>query len=178
MRRNHKLRRQNGTSMVEVIVTILVVTAGLLGLGSLLLNSVKYQKTAGQRSEAVQSAYDLSERMRANGLGVTANNYITNDSYSAMSSGTLPTIPTCASAKCTAVEIANIDIADWRRNLAMRLVGGAGNIFAGPNRTFDVVVMWRERNNVGDDTYVDPACPAGGAAPGAGVRCFVVRFEP
>ncbi len=164
--------------MVEVIITILVVTIGLLGLGSLLLNSVKYQKTAGQRSEAVQSAYDLSERMRANGLGVTANNYITNDTYSSMSSGALPTVPNCSSPKCTPVEIANIDIADWRRNLALRLVGGAGNILQGPGRTYDVVVMWQERNSVGDDTYVDPACPAAGPATGAGVRCFVVRFEP
>lgn len=173
-----KLYNQMGSSIVEVVITLAIVTVGLLGLGSLLLNSIKYQKTASQRSEAVQSAYDLSERMRANGLGVTANNYLTNDSYGSMSSGTLPTIPSCSSVKCTPVEIANIDIADWRRNLAQRLVGGAGNVLAAPGRAYDVVVMWTERNNVGDDTFVDPACPAGGTAPGPGVRCFVVRFEP
>lgn len=178
MRKQRFNMRQGGASMVEVIITLLIVTAGLLGLGSLLINSIKYQKTASQRSEAVQSAYDLSERMRANGLGVTANNYITNDSYSSMESAALPTIPTCSAVKCTPVEIANIDIADWRRNLAQRLVGGAGNILAGPGRSFDVVVMWKERTEVADAAFVDPACPAGGTAPGAGVRCFVVRFEP
>ena len=64
-------QRQSGTTLLEVVVTIVIISIGLLGLAGLQLNSMKFQKSASQRSEAVQSAYDLSERMRANGAGVS-----------------------------------------------------------------------------------------------------------
>jgi type IV pilus assembly protein PilV len=166
--------KESGTSMIEVIVTIIVISIGILGLGGLQITSMKYQKTAGQRAEATQSAYDLSERMRANGTGVSLDRYVYTTAY-ATTVANLPSIPACSTSICTALEVAEIDKAEWLRNLATRLSGGAGYVINNGIGGYDLVVMWKEPNYTG----VDPACPSIIApAPGEAVRCFVVRFTP
>lgn len=165
------LRRQTGTSLIEIGVTIVIMAIGLLGLAGLQGNSLRFLKTASQRSEAVQSAYDISDRMRANSAGL--NNYIYTTPYSS-TIASLPSVPSCPSS-CTATDLANIDIATWLQNLAFRLNGGAGYIVANAVGGYDVTVMWQEAGYVD----IDPACPNGNPpAPGAGVRCFTVRFTP
>lgn len=163
---------QTGSSLIEIAVTIIIVATGLLGLAGLQANSARFLKTANQRSEATQAAYDISERMRANGLGVKNNRYSYTTSY-ASTIAALPTIPTCT-APCTDDVIASIDINTWLVNLAYKLNGGAGYIQANAVGSYDVTVMWQEAGYAD----VDPACPTGTGAPGAGVRCFVVRFNP
>lgn len=165
------LHRQAGTSLIEIGVTIVIMAIGLLGLAGLQGNSLRFLKTASQRSEAVQAAYDISDRMRANGAGL--NSYIYTTPYSSTISSP-PSISSC-SPSCTATDIANIDIATWLQNLAYRLNGGAGYIVANAVGGYDVTVMWQEAGYID----VDPACPVGNPpAPGAGVRCFTIRFTP
>lgn len=177
----HRLRAQQGATMVEVVVTLVIVAIGLLGVASLQANTMKFLKTANVRSEATQAAYDISERMRANGkaikdpaLPVSPNFYDYQVSY-ATTIAHLPTVPSCAdTTKCTPQEVANIDVAEWLRNLGTRMNGGAGYIVQNAVGGYDVTVMWKEINM----TAADPTCPAGPPAPGAGVRCFTLRFTP
>jgi type IV pilus assembly protein PilV len=75
------INRERGASMIEIVITIFIVSIGLLGLGGLQINAMKFQNSASQRSEATQSAYDLSERIRANGLGVAASDYMYTTPY-------------------------------------------------------------------------------------------------
>ncbi len=171
-------RRQLGTSMVEIVITIFIISFGLLGLGALQINAMKFQKTASQRSEATQSAYDLSERIRANGKGVIASSYEYTTAY-ATTIKKRPAIPECARTKCTSDELANIDLAQWLRNLSDRLHGGAGYVFRNSSGGYDVTVMWREQNDLSSASDLDPACPIEPLlAPGAGVRCYMIRFAP
>lgn len=171
-------RKQKGASMIEIVVTIVIVAVGLLGVASLQANTMKYLKIANLRSEATQSAYDLSERMRANGRGVKdpntgATSYVYTTPY-ATTVASLPAPPTCAVAVCTPAEVAARDVNEWLRVLANKLYGGAGYIVQNGN-DYDVIVMWKELNL----TAVDPACPVGTPpAPGVGVRCVTVRFTP
>lgn len=164
---------QTGSSLIEIAVTIIIVATGLLGLAGLQANSARFLKTANQRSEATQAAYDISERMRANGAGVKANNYTYTTSY-ASTIASIPTIPSCSGSTCLASEIAAIDINSWLANLAYKLNGGAGYIAANGVGSYDITVMWQEAGYAD----VDLACPIGAGAPGAGVRCFVVRTNP
>ena len=169
---------ERGASMIEIIITIFIISIGLLGLGALQINAMKFQKSASQRSEATQSAYDLSERIRANGLGVVASDYMYTTAYATTVSN-LPSTPECAISKCTSNEVARIDIAQWLQNLASRLRGGAGYVKKNSVGGYDVTVMWREQNDQISASDLDPACPEEPLlAPGAGVRCYVVRFVP
>ncbi|HLT04336.1 MAG TPA: type IV pilus modification protein PilV [Pseudomonas sp.] len=58
--------RQGGFSMIEVLVTLLVFTIGLLGLAALQLNALQGTADSAQRSQATAVLQDLAERIRAN----------------------------------------------------------------------------------------------------------------
>lgn len=182
-----RLGYQAGVTLIEIMVSILVMAIGLLGVASMQVNAMKFQKTASQRSEATQAAYDLSERIRSNWLvtGIPANSaadrtsnetkYTFSEAY-ATSSVAYRTPPNdCAAAICDTQKIAQNDIQEWLRSLQRRLVGGAGIItpVAGTaNVTFDITVMWKEPSFV----EADATCPDAAKAP-AGVRCFNLRFS-
>lgn len=52
--------------MIEVLVTLLVFTVGLLGFAGLQLNALQSTGDGAQRSQAVWITQELAERMRAN----------------------------------------------------------------------------------------------------------------
>ena len=146
---------------------------------------------ASQRAEAIQAAYDLGERMRANWvLSVPANyateraanetNYTHNSTYASTVSTSHTSLPNnCAivmtnSSGCTSTQIAANDKTQWLRSIELRLVGGAAYVVpvAGTaSSTFDVTIMWREQGL----TSTDSACPGAAAAP-VGVRCYTLRY--
>jgi type IV pilus assembly protein PilV len=57
---------QRGVTLLEVLVTLLVTSIGLLGLAGLQLTSMQGTNSAAQRFEASTLAYDILERMRSN----------------------------------------------------------------------------------------------------------------
>lgn len=57
---------QAGATLVEVMITVVLVTIGLLGLAGLQLATVQNTNSAAQRFEATTLAWDILERMRAN----------------------------------------------------------------------------------------------------------------
>ncbi|MCP5158556.1 MAG: type IV pilus modification protein PilV [Gammaproteobacteria bacterium] len=59
------MRKQNGFTLIEILVTVVVLAIGLLGLAGLQAISLRYNSTAYQRSQATILAYDIVERMRA-----------------------------------------------------------------------------------------------------------------
>ncbi len=58
--------RQSGTTLIEVLITVVLVSVGLLGLAGLQLTTVQNTNSAGERFEATTLARDILERMRAN----------------------------------------------------------------------------------------------------------------
>lgn len=68
-------RKAAGFTLVEVLVTIVVVAIGLLGLAGLQISGLRANTSSEARSKATLLATDIIERMRANPVGVDANNY-------------------------------------------------------------------------------------------------------
>lgn len=68
----HKIKTQTGTSLIEVLVTLLVFSVGLLGLAAMQLNALQGSTDSGQRSQATWIAQDMAERIRANPEGSAA----------------------------------------------------------------------------------------------------------
>ena len=62
------IRRQAGTSMIEVLVSIVIVVLGLLGLAGLQSHAALAEAEAYQRSQAVVLLKDMSDRINANRL--------------------------------------------------------------------------------------------------------------
>ena len=62
----HARKNQAGTTLLEVLITVVLVSIGLLGLAGLQLTTVQNTNSAGERFEATTLARDILERMRAN----------------------------------------------------------------------------------------------------------------
>lgn len=58
--------KQQGTTLIEVLVSLLVLAIGLLGAAALQLNALKYTDSSKTSSQASFIAYDMMDRMRAN----------------------------------------------------------------------------------------------------------------
>jgi len=56
---------QTGSSLLEVLVAVVVLSIGLLGLAGLQMTSIKSSHSAYMRSQATLLAYDLADRARA-----------------------------------------------------------------------------------------------------------------
>ncbi len=59
-------RAQEGMTLIEVLVALLILGVGLLGAASIQLNALKYTDSARMTSQASFIAYDMMDRIRAN----------------------------------------------------------------------------------------------------------------
>jgi type IV pilus assembly protein PilV len=94
-----------GFTLVEILVTLVVMSIGMLGLSKLQLTSLRYNQNAYQRSMATQLAYDLSNRMRANKAGVVSGAYKSPTAQQNTDCLTL--------TGCTPAEMAAHDMYEW-----------------------------------------------------------------
>lgn len=58
--------RASGFSLIEVLVSLLVLALGLLGFALLQTMNLRYTQSADYRTHATNLAYDLLDQMRAN----------------------------------------------------------------------------------------------------------------
>lgn len=59
-------RHQRGVTLIEILITLLVLAVGLLGLAALQGLSLQTGQVAYQRSQAVNIAYEVADFARAN----------------------------------------------------------------------------------------------------------------
>ncbi len=60
------MQNQQGFSLIEVMVTMLIVSIGLLGIAGIIMTSLKNSQSSYGRSQATLLANDIIDRMRAN----------------------------------------------------------------------------------------------------------------
>ena len=117
-----------GSSFVEVLVSLLLLALGVLGASILQLHSLRARHESALLSAGVQLAAGMAERMRANSVlmnGPDTGNPYLNVAYAAADDaeaggGT----PDCFGvAACSAAELAQFDIAEWKQQLHAALPG-------------------------------------------------------
>jgi len=129
-----------GFTLIESLVALLVLSVGMLGMAVLYVESLSASRTATYRSQAVNLASDMADRIRTNRLaqgayaGPPANNGCNSQ-------------PGVVAADCSAVQMAAHDVFRWQQTLAQRLPGGSGNVqFNNATRppTYVITVNWTE----------------------------------
>ena len=168
-------RRQAGASLLEVLVSILILSFGMLAMAGLHAASLRYGKMAQFRSVATQLAYDLSDRMRANSAGAVAGGYVYTAAYSATPAPV--TVPGCAAPTlCTAAEIAAIDLAQWRNTARLALPGGGVYLTQDPGATnvMNMWVMWQDPQTA-DGADLGGPCPPEAGLSDPPQQCMFLR---
>ena len=130
-----------GFTLIEVLITVLILSIGLLGLAGLQVRSMKSNHSAYLKSQATIMAYDMIDRMRANPNAVTNSDYIATGAYTVDPPGSATNLTSyytvsgpaavanCKTTSgCTTTQMANTDINEWRIELATLLPGGVGII--------------------------------------------------
>ncbi|NKN31668.1 type IV pilus modification protein PilV [Marichromatium bheemlicum] len=115
---------QAGITLIEVLVTMVILGVGLLGLGALQALTLKHNLVALQRSYATFHAHDIIESMRAN--------LQQRDGYR-----------TGFTDEPNGTALSSADLQYWKQGLAKHLPSGEGRI------TFDgdlveVAIRWYE----------------------------------
>jgi type IV pilus assembly protein PilV len=142
-------RRQSGFTLVEAVVALVVLAVGMLGIAGLYIEGLRSSHSALARTNAVNLAADMADRIRANpaatvayaGVGPGLNNQCVN-----------------GVADCTPAQLANDDWFWWNQDVQNRLPQGtitavavvAPTVFT---NNYTIVMTWPE-------TGQDPANPA------------------
>jgi type IV pilus assembly protein PilV len=145
--RASRLTAQRGFTMLEILVTLFLLTMWLLASAGVQSASLQFNKAAQFRTQAVYFATDLAERMQANKTGATAGNY----SYSGPASST----PTdCTTAICSPAALAAFDLDEWSGRVTAALPSGTVSVTpdaVGNPVTYTIVITWVDRRT--DRTY-------------------------
>ncbi|MCH8262060.1 MAG: type IV pilus modification protein PilV [Proteobacteria bacterium] len=108
--RPHQLNgmvKSSGFSLLEVLISMVVLSIGLLGIAGLQATSKRTSYEALQRTTAVMLTRDIIERMRTNPDQIAA--------YSGTVDTTTITHNDCGAATCTPVQLAAYDLFEWQQ---------------------------------------------------------------
>lgn len=67
--------RQSGVSLLEVMVSLFVLSIGMLGMAGLQMASLRSNQSSYERSAAVLGAYTMIDRLRADTAAAQAGGY-------------------------------------------------------------------------------------------------------
>lgn len=135
------MRRQPGFSLIEVMVTMLLLSIGMLGIAGILVNSIKNNQSSYSRGQASLLAADIVDRMRAN-------------------RGTAEASPSPYELALTATPAAGggvpgDDLRQWRAAVAAAVPSGVGAVaLDAATRNVTVTIQWDDSRSRGDGATV------------------------
>lgn len=164
--------RMHGFTMIEVLVTLIIMMVGLLGIAGLMAQGQRSSFEAYQRQQALALANDISERIKANRPGVdntaVATTYAaavplgtpagTGTRFTALTTGT---ITNCATSNCTTSDAVLYDAAVWDG----LLTGGASETDRATGTALGPLLNARGCIEPALGALAATACPAPGGAP-------------
>lgn len=154
--------KQQGFTLLESMLTLFVLTIGILGVAGMQTQSIRSGGVALQRTIVVLKAEEMIERMRANRYKMNPNTALTSQEINAnavslysLYHGATGTMAGCNTGTvCTTAELVQNDVALWNAELDALLPGvpvtditvqapGAG----GASRV-TINISWTDRDDV------------------------------
>ena len=153
MRMFNEARVARGFTLLEVLVALLILSIGLLGLAGMFSSGMRSNGGAYMRTQATLLAYDIADRMRANGAGLFAVDYEPFNGTAPSSPQHCATVGGSSATDCNAAQMAQFDLAQWVNELKNRLPSGTGKItLASDGLTYLITVSWDDKNSGSADT--------------------------
>lgn len=131
------MRLQVGASLVEILVSMVIIAIGLLGLAALQNTSMRLSYDSYLRSQANFLAYDLIDRARANSPDV---------SYELAANATLTEANCLAGKTCSNEGIRDADLYHWLERAKELLPDATTEVdFDGANNIYTLRIIWDDR---------------------------------
>lgn len=131
---NNKIN-QSGFTLLEVLITLVILAIGLLGLAGIQATGLKQNHSAYMRSQATQLAYDIADRMRANKIVVNSYTTVTPTEHTL-----------CLLSGCTPVEMAEHDLFEWDKAVTDTLPLGEWTISFAAN-AYTIRINWDDNRD-------------------------------
>jgi type IV pilus assembly protein PilV len=137
---------QRGIGLIEVLVTLLIMSTSLIALAALQTKSLQFNQGAYFRSQANIYAYDILERIRINSARLSeARENISKYTIEKAAFDSASTPPTDS--------MSAIDLYGWRKNIASGLPNGKGAIDCNDtDRVCEITIEWDELNSSGEES--------------------------
>jgi type IV pilus assembly protein PilV len=134
--RSTRISVQSGFSLIEAMVALVVVSVGMIGIAGLYGQGLSAGRTALYRTQAVNLAADMADRIRVNRLGGA------NYNGPAANNGCDPP----GVVNCNPAQMAAHDLFVWTNQVAAQLPNGAGTVVvAGTSPpTYTITVNWQD----------------------------------
>ena len=119
MNTRRNLPATGGFTLIEVLVTMVIIAIGIMGLAGLQMSSLNSQLESYQRAQALLLVEDMSNRLRANAAEARAGSYPEGSAY-----GLGPDVD------CTTLTVtAQRDLCEWNDAVAgVSVVEGGNNL--------------------------------------------------
>jgi type IV pilus assembly protein PilV len=124
---------QRGFGLVESLVALVVVSVGMIGIAVLYGQGLSASRTALNRTQAVNLAADMADRIRANRRAGASYGGAGEDND-------------CDAGDCATAELAAHDVWEWETQIEALLPAGVGTVeYAGTTPpTYTINVQWQE----------------------------------
>lgn len=139
-----------GFSLIEILITLVVLSIGLLGLAALHAEGLKSGRSAYLRTKAVTLASDMADRMRANRPAALAGTYVSAAGDKGANKDCADDTVGSARQVCSPADMARHDIWLWKRAIEDPRNGlpgpGTGTLTTagGAPPTYQIVIAWNE----------------------------------
>lgn len=142
-----KNQKSQGFTLIEVLITLVITAAALLGISLIQASAIMNVSDAAQRSQATALTYEMLDRIRANQGAL--------DSYAPKSVGYGKTaITDVAGTPSTMAQRAQRDLYQWQQKLSS--VGGRQSLFRAigtivkSSNVITVSLSWQARAQPGE----------------------------
>jgi|GEM_PF-1514870 len=159
MRRNLKPSRINGFTLIEILITLVIMAFGLLGLAAMQVVAMKNNHSAYLRTQATTLASEYGDILRNNAAQLKQNKFGTsaadghelNSILNKLNGTALSATATCFSSGCTASQLAETQIYNWLQTVRNTLPSSI--VFS--NRTgniYTLQIIWLDDRKDDDGT--------------------------
>ncbi len=190
------MRKSAGSTLIEVLVALLLMSFTLLGIAGLMSATTRYQLGVNSRSVITLLFNDLTSRVRSNNASAATAYVYNSTSWSAQQATISAPSPLCGATDavaCTPDQRAAYDLWELRTAVRQALPQGGLLIAGNPDNGLSMSFLWFDKDyldgandlrqseectaSMTTPAQLQACCPAAASvASTAGVRCLNYSF--
>jgi type IV pilus assembly protein PilV len=149
-----RLHHQQGFTMFEMMIALLILSVGLLGIAGLQTRGQQFNHVAYTRTQAVFLAYDLMDRIRNNTDVTVGNDNGDDGAYAINCTAAAKALDNeCNANQCAPARLVTYDLTNWCIAVGNALPEGSAVLtWAAATRQYSITLMWKEERTASAPT--------------------------